>query len=60
MEILVKSVTEDDERKWRQLIHDEIPNQKGRTGNADTLFHDLAGYCSPSFDVDMIECRMLR
>lgn len=60
MEILVKYVTEDDERKWQQLIREEIPNQKGHTTHTDTLFYDLAEYCPSSFGTDPAECRMRR
>jgi len=41
MEILVKPVTEEDEYKWQQLLHEEMPNQKSRTPYAETLFYDL-------------------
>jgi Ras GTPase-activating-like protein IQGAP2/3 len=49
MDILVKPVTEEDEDKWEQLLGEEMPNQKGRTPYAETLFYDLAEYILQSF-----------
>lgn len=44
MDILVKTPTDEDELKWRQLLREDMPNQKGRAPYAEALFYDLAEY----------------
>jgi Ras GTPase-activating-like protein IQGAP2/3 len=49
MDILVKTPTDEDELKWRQLLREDMPTQKGRTPYAEALFYDLAEYSRNHF-----------
>jgi Ras GTPase-activating-like protein IQGAP2/3 len=42
VDILCKQPTEEDDLKWSQLLHEEMPSQKNRTPYAEALFYDLA------------------
>jgi len=44
VEILCKQPTDEDEEKWSQLLHEEMPSQKNRTPYAEALFYDLTEY----------------
>jgi Ras GTPase-activating-like protein IQGAP2/3 len=60
VEILCKQPSEEDEHKWSQLLHEEMPSQKNRTPYAEALFYDLAEYLPPprTPNLTCVECRM--